>query len=82
VKIHACPHCGTVAAELQARPWGRSPENAPGFAYLPFVCGHCRALAMIDMESGALIDPPEEVIAIMRSNPVLWAAIERAREKG
>lgn len=35
---------------------------------------------MIDMETGELIEPDEQVLAILRGNPVLWESIERARK--
>lgn len=80
MKVFPCLQCGTVAGELQARPWGERPEEAPAFPYLPFICHQCGALAMIDMETGELIEPDEQVLAILRGNPVLWESIERARK--
>jgi hypothetical protein len=81
VTVHPCLQCGNLPAELQARPWGERPEEAPAFAYLPFICDQCGALALIDMATGELFPADEDIRAILRRNPVLWAAIETAQAK-
>jgi hypothetical protein len=38
-------------------------------------------LMLIDMETGSLTKLTEDLVEILKANPVLWDAIERQRER-
>ncbi len=77
-----CLKCGASVSAKVSKPWGEpQPHNKPPDPFLPFICGQCGSLLIIEVATDRLIDPPKSIVNILKGNPVLWAAITEAQER-
>lgn len=71
-----CPLCDGQLGAMVAKAWGKDPKMLP---ILPFVCGWCAGFMLIEMETRKLIIPNAAELALLKTNKVLWDAVEHVR---
>jgi hypothetical protein len=78
-----CPKCDGKIDAVTARLWGDGEQKMP---LAPYLCAWCASLMLINLVTRELFTPEAikdkfniDMVATMKTNAVLWAAIEEAR---
>ena len=75
--LDPCPECGVHPDRLIPAPWGDGVQKV---SVVPWLCGHCGALAILHLTSGRLTATTDaEWDPVRRHNPELWALVEETR---
>jgi hypothetical protein len=73
----ACPSCQAKLVAHVALPWGDGAQRLPA---APWICSHCAALGIIELETGMITLVPDDAWKpVQERNPVLWQDIVQAR---
>ena len=74
-----CAACHAAIDLLALVPWGDGQHTLP---CAPWICACCAALGIVELETGEIVLPPEEMWQVVQErNPVLWQEIVETRAR-